>query len=157
MPIITKSQAYPNKRFEGVVAEINTRVDPTSRAVIVRAKIPNEHHLLKPGMLLYVELALDKTQSLTIPERSIVQEGNKQFAFKVSNNLVERTAIELGRRKPGYAEVTAGLMKGDSVATSGLQNLHSDMLVHVEGLFKGPVSPIDPGHQEEDETLIKDR
>ena len=159
MPIIAKSQAYPNEKFEGAVAEINTRVDPTSRAVIVRAEIPNERHLLKPGMLLYIELALDKTQSLSIPERSVNQEGNRQFAFKISNNVVERTAIELGRRKPGYAEVTAGLMKGDSVATSGLQNLHSDMLVHVEGLFKGPVSPIDPGQQEkdEDETLIKDR
>ena len=55
-----------NEDFEGAVAEINTRVDPTSRAVIVRAEIPNERHLLKPGMLLYIELALDKTQSLSI-------------------------------------------------------------------------------------------
>lgn len=143
MPLTTTSQAYPDHTFEGTIAEIDTRVDPTSRAVRVRAEIPNEDRLLKPGMLLYVELALEKAASRTIPERSLIQDGDKSFVFKVQEDSVQRTEVTLGRRKPGYVEVTDGLELGDSVATSGLQDMNDGTRIEVDGLFEEPSKPIE--------------
>ena len=142
MPLTTISQAYPDQAFEGTIAEIDTRVDPTSRSVRVRAEIPNEDGLLKPGMLLYVELALEKASSRTIPERSLTQDGDQSFVFKVVQDSVQKTEITLGRRKPGYVEVMDGLQLGDSVATSGLQDLDDGTRVEVDGTFEEPSQPI---------------
>ncbi len=141
IPIMTKSEAYPDQTFRGTIAEIDTRVDPASRSVRVRAEIPNEEGLLKPGMLLYVALALEKKQSRTIPERSLIQDGDKKFVFKVNQDSVRKTEIALGRRKPGYVEVTSGLELGDSVATSALQDLEDGMVVEVSGTFEQPSEP----------------
>lgn len=144
VPISAISQAYPERTFEGEVADIDSRVDPSSRSVRVRAEIPNKDQLLKPGMLLYVQLALEKSRSPTIPERSLIQEGNSQFVFKVSQRRAQRTEVELGRRKPGFVEVVSGLSLGDSVATSALQDLTDKAVVQVDGLFKAPSSPANP-------------
>jgi len=138
LPIQAVSQAYPDQVFKGKVTQVDTRVDPSSRAIRIRAEIPNERQLLKPGMLLYVELALEKGTSPSIPERSVIQTGEKKFAFKVSKDLVQRTEISLGRRKPGYVEVLSGLSLGDSVATSGLQDLNDGTSVEIDGTFEPP-------------------
>ena len=142
LSLTTTSQAYPNQGFAGTIAEIDTRVDPTSRAVRVRAEIPNEDRLLKPGMLLYVTLILEKAASRTIPERSLVQEGDQSFVYKVQQDSVQKTEVTLGRRKPGYVEVMDGLQLGDSVATSGLQDLDDGARVKVDGLFDEPSQPM---------------
>ncbi|WPP52010.1 efflux RND transporter periplasmic adaptor subunit [Catalinimonas niigatensis] len=143
LPIHAVSQAYPDQIFEGKVTEIDTRVDPSSRAIRVRAEIPNERQLLKPGMLLYVELALEKGTSPSIPERSVLQTGEKKFAFKVSKDFVQRTEITLGRRKPGYVEVVSGLALGDSVATSGLQDLDDGTSVEINGVYEPSTQSIE--------------
>nr|WKN35483.1 efflux RND transporter periplasmic adaptor subunit [Tunicatimonas sp. TK19036] len=143
MPISAKSQAYPDEIFQGTITQIDTRVDPTSRAIRVRAEIPNELQLLKPGMLLYVELELEKGTSPTVPERSVLQTGDQKFVFKVSKDFVKRTEISMGRRKPGYVEVMSGLEPGDSVATSGLQDLKDGVTVKIDGKFEQPSTPIE--------------
>ncbi|WP_277476638.1 efflux RND transporter periplasmic adaptor subunit [Catalinimonas alkaloidigena] len=141
MEISAISQAYPEQVFKGKVTEIDTRVDPSSRAIRVRAEIPNERQLLKPGMLLYVEMALERGTSPSIPERSVLQTGERQFVYKVSKDFVQRTEIRLGRRKPGYVEVVSGLTLGDSVATSGLQDLDDGVSVQIDGVFEQPTEP----------------
>ena len=143
MPLTTTSQAYSDHTFEGTIAEIDTRVDPTSRSVRVRAEIPNQDTLLKPGMLLYVALRLEKRDSRTIPERSLVQDGDQSFVYQVHQDRVEKTEVTLGRRKPGYVEVMDGLEVGDSVATSGLQDLDDGAPVKIDGTFDEPSQPIE--------------
>ena len=142
MPLATTSQAYPDRTFEGTIAEIDTRVDPTSRSVRVRAEVPNEDNLLKPGMLLYVALRLEERSSRTIPERALTQDGDQTFVFEVRQDSVQKTEVTLGRRKPGYVEVMEGLEVGDSVATSGLQDLSDGVRVNVDGTFEKPSQPI---------------
>ena len=142
MSLTTTSQAYPDRHFEGAVAEIDTRVDPTSRSVRIRAEVPNEDNLLKPGMLLYVALRLEERSSRTIPERALTQDGDRTFVFAVHQDSVQKTQVTLGRRKPGYVEVVEGLELGDSVATSGLQDLDDGAPIEVDGTFEEPSRPI---------------
>ena len=90
-----------------------------SRAVQIRAVIPNRDGLLKPGMFMTVDLQRDRGDVLVAPEQSIVPEGTVQYVFVVSEGVVEKRAISLGRRIPGYVVIDGGLTEGEVVVTEG--------------------------------------
>lgn len=118
--IEASSAAYPQRTFGGEVTTVSTRVDPVTRTVIVRAELPNDAALLKPGMLLTVDLASNRARSLAVPEASLVPLEDKQFVYRiVDGNTVERVAVAIGRRQPGIVEVLTGLRAGDQVITEG--------------------------------------
>lgn len=114
------SSAYPEEVFRGTVTSIDTRIDPTTRSVGIRAELPNADQRLRPGMLIVVDLIKDRRDSLMIAEEALVPFENKQYVFVVGNdNTVTRTPITIGRRRPGSVEVLEGLNLGDLVVTEG--------------------------------------
>jgi membrane fusion protein (multidrug efflux system) len=119
MAIVAHSLVFPGREFVGTVASIDTRLDPVSRAVEVRAVIPNEDALLKPGMFMTVDLQRDRGDVLLAPEQSIVPEGSRQFVFVVSDGVVQKRQVRLGRRIPGYVVVSDGIAAGESVVIEG--------------------------------------
>jgi membrane fusion protein (multidrug efflux system) len=44
----------PGANSKGTIASINSRIDPVTRAIVVRAILPNPERLLKPGLLMQV-------------------------------------------------------------------------------------------------------
>ncbi|HNP36589.1 MAG TPA: efflux RND transporter periplasmic adaptor subunit [Woeseiaceae bacterium] len=133
MTIRAGSIVYPNRRFAGTVASIDTRLDPVTRAVQVRAILPNVDGDLKPGMFMTVELQRDRGDVLVAPEQSIVPEGDKQYVFVVADNVVEKRTVELGRRVPGYVVITTGLVEGEEVITEGTGKVRSGSEVNASG------------------------
>ena len=119
MGIVARSLVFPGRDFRGTVASIDTRLDPVSRAVEVRAVIPNDDGLLKPGMFMTVDLQRDRGDVLMAPEEAIVPEGSRQYVFVVSDGLAQKREVRLGRRIPGYVVVADGLAAGESVVTEG--------------------------------------
>jgi len=123
--VIAISVAYPDRRFSGIVRTIDSRVDPVTRTVKVRAHIPNDERLLRPGMLLAVNLILARDQALVIPEESVIPIQDRQYVYTISDGgTAERREITVGRRKPGIAEIVAGLEEGDEVVTQGIIKIH---------------------------------
>ena len=120
MPVVAHSAAWPDMQFHGVVSTIDTRVDPISRSLQVRALLPNRDGLLRPGMFLTVSLFKEEILSLVIPEEAILPERSKQFVFVVdSAGVARRREIQTGRRRPGEVEVLEGLAEGELVITEG--------------------------------------
>lgn len=119
MGIVAHSLVFPEQDFRGSVASIDTRLDPVSRAVEVRAVIPNGDGQLKPGMFMTVELQRDRGDVMMAPEQAIVPEGSRQYVYVVSDGLVEKRQVRLGRRIPGYVVIADGLDAGESVVTEG--------------------------------------
>lgn len=133
MNIDAHSLVYPDRVFQGVVASIDTRLDPVSRAVQVRAIIPNEDELLKPGMFMSVDLKRDRGAVIVAPEQAIVPEGGSQYVFVVANGIAEKRRVELGRRIPGFVAVESGLEEGESVITEGTHRVRDGSQVEVPG------------------------
>lgn len=132
MTVSAHSLAYPDRSFEGRVTAISSRVDPETRTLTIRAKIPNPDRLLRPGMLLTVDLVKNRSQSLIIPEEAVIQEKDKKFALVVTpDNTVEKTEIVTGRRNPGKLEVISGLNAGQQVIVQGLTRVRSGSSVNV--------------------------
>ena len=119
MSIAAHSLVFPDRDFTGTVASIDTRLDPVSRAVEVRAVIPNVDGLLKPGMFMTVDLQRDRGDVMMAPEQAIVPEGSRQYVYVVSDGLVEKRQVRLGRRIPGYVVIADGLAARESVVTEG--------------------------------------
>jgi membrane fusion protein (multidrug efflux system) len=133
MKIAAHSLVYPDRVFSGSVASIDTRLDPVTRAVQVRAVISNEDGALKPGMFLSVDLQRERGKQLLAPEQSIVPEGRNQYVFVVTNGIAEKRAVQLGRRTPGFVVISSGLTAGEAVITEGTQKVRDGSQVEESG------------------------
>jgi len=122
--VLARSSAYPNQPIEGVVSTIDTRVDPNTRSVTVRAEIDNADGLLRPGMFLTVELVYGRTEdAIMAPEESVLVVDGGAFIFAVRDGKAERVPVKIGRRRPGLVEIVEGLQPGDLVVTGGVQKV----------------------------------
>ncbi len=138
--IRAETRTFPDRSFIGTVASIDSRVDPVTRAVTVRALLNNEDHQLRPGMLMIVRLERNPRQALLIPEESIVPRGNKNFVFVVNNNekpTVTLTEVTLGSRRKGEVEIVAGLEAGMQVVTHGTLRLQNGSAVLIKSNIEG--------------------
>jgi len=132
LTVTARSAAWPDLLFTGQVMSIDTRVDPISRTITVRALLPNEDSRLRPGMFLTVSLLKDDVQSLLVPEEAIVPERSKQFVYVVGEkDIVQRREVRTGRRRPGQIEILEGLSPGDQVITEGTQKARPGQPVRI--------------------------
>jgi membrane fusion protein (multidrug efflux system) len=129
--IDARSAAYPNETFKGTVASIDSRVDPVSRSVIVRALIDNSDRRLKPGMFMTVRLMRAEPPALVVPEEALVPIGERQYVFVVRDGKAERIEVQIGRRRPGEVEILKGLEPGQQVITEGTQKVRDGTPVHI--------------------------
>ncbi|HEX5421280.1 MAG TPA: efflux RND transporter periplasmic adaptor subunit [Gammaproteobacteria bacterium] len=132
-PIVAHSESYPNRDFHGIVRTIGTRVDETTRAVPVRAYIPNPDGALKPGMLLTVEVTTSTRNALVVPESAVYQIEDRAYVYRVDgDHVVHEQQIQVGQHRFGIIEVKAGLAEGDLIVTEGIIKLRDGMAVRYE-------------------------
>jgi membrane fusion protein (multidrug efflux system) len=134
--VVAHSSAYPGRAFTGNVTSVDSRVDPASRAVTVRAIVPNTNGALKPGMFLTVDLSKERRPALMIPEQALVPEQARQFIYVVDGSVVRKREVKLGRREPGYVEITDGLAVGNHVVVEGTLKLRDGSPVREIGVPK---------------------
>lgn len=134
LQVLAHSAAWPEQQFSGTVTTIDTRLDPVTRTVIVRAVLPNEEGRLRPGMFLTVSLQKADVMALMVPEEAIVPERSKQYVYVVdSDAMVEMREVRTGRRRPGEVEVLEGLAAGEWVIAEGTQKARDGSPVAVAG------------------------
>jgi membrane fusion protein (multidrug efflux system) len=131
MRIAAESLVYPDREFAGEVMSVDTRLDPVSRSVQVRAIMPNPDGVLKPGMFLTVNLQRDRGEVLVAPEEAIVPEGGQQFVFVVEDGIAVKQAVTLGRRVPGSVEIVSGLSENDMIITEGTHKVRDGSRVEI--------------------------
>lgn len=143
LPVTARSAAWPDLVFRGEVASIDTRIDPVSRTVTVRALVPNEEGRLRPGMFLTVTVLREEVSALLIPEQAIVPEQSRQFVLVVGEDaLVERRQVRTGRRRPGQVEVVSGLTEGEIVIAEGTQKARPGSRVEEVGRISLTADPV---------------
>jgi membrane fusion protein, multidrug efflux system len=134
--ISARTAAYPQRMFTGVIADVDSRIDPTTRTVRVRAMLPNSDGALRPGMLLSVEVQSNPREALAIPEIAILDQVDGAYAYRVNAGqggppVTELVRLEVGQRSGGMVEVTGGLQAGDLVVTEGVQSVRPGQPVNL--------------------------
>ncbi len=146
-PVRARSAAYDNEEFAGVVTNIDSRVDPVTRTVVVRAEIDNEAGRLLPGMLMLASLQRDVRVALVTPELAVLRDGAQSFVYAVveggegGTNVVRRN-VETGARRDGFIEIISGLSEGELVVSEGVNRLRPGAPVNiVDGPEEAPLRP----------------
>lgn len=126
--------AYPDTVFKGTVASVDTRVDPVTRSVKIRAELPNTDGRLRPGMLMAVTLIIAERQALAVPESALIAQGDRRFVYLIdSASLAQRTEVKVGTIKPGSVEIISGLKEGDRVVSEGTNKVNPGKPVIIDG------------------------
>ena len=119
-----KFSGIKNKIFLGKVEGVASRVNAETRSILTRVKIDNPNYELIPGSLLEITLNFNKRESLSVPDTSVILEGNKAYVYKVSeDNIVNRSEIQIGLRINGKIEIISGLSSGDIIVSEGLKKV----------------------------------
>ena len=125
-----KFSAYKNKTYSGKIESVASRVDAQTRSILARAKINNENSEIIPGSLLEIIIFYNEKNALSIPDTSIMYEGNKKFIYKIiENNKIKKVEVETGIRNEGNLEVLKGLNTGDKVIAEGLTKVRPGMKI----------------------------
>jgi membrane fusion protein (multidrug efflux system) len=115
-----RSVAWPGREFSGEVTRISSRVDPVSRAFQARALLRNNEGRLRPGMLINVDLFLEEEPGIVVPERALIQVGDRSAVYVVDDGAIaRRVEVTLGRRLPGQVVLRSGVEPGERVVVTG--------------------------------------
>ena len=124
LSVIAKFSGIKDKVYKGKIDGVASRINAETRSILTRVKIDNPDYELIPGSLLEITLSTNKRDSLSIPDTSIILEGNKAYVYKVSkDNIANRSEIQIGLRNDGKVEVTSGLNEGDIIVAEGLKKV----------------------------------
>ncbi len=129
--IAVRVDAFPSQTFSGTVYAIEPEVDINGRAVVIRARLPNEGDKLRPGLFSRVTLIVDRTaQAMLVPEDAIVPEGERHFVYRVTDGRAALVEVLIGKRKDTRVEVRSGLSPNDLIVTAGQLKLRDGIAVH---------------------------
>ncbi|MEP7243394.1 MAG: efflux RND transporter periplasmic adaptor subunit [Gammaproteobacteria bacterium] len=129
LEIAAQIAGVPNRTFTGRVTTLDSRVDPVTRSIMIRAELPNSEGVLKPGMFMTARISATALQALMIPEGALVPEQGKTFVFVVKSGVASKREVTIGRRRPGEVQVTTGLDNGEHVVVEGTQKIRDGVPV----------------------------
>ncbi len=135
------SAAFPDEVFAGVVDQVDTRIDPATRAVTVRAVIDNADRRLRPGMLMTVEMRRGERENPSVPGSAIVRFQDDTFVFVLVEGergmRAVRRDVVLGLRSNGVIEVRDGLEPGEQIVAEGVHRVRDGATVRPVGAEGG--------------------
>ena len=131
--------AYPGKSFKGEVYFVTPSIDSLTRTALVKAKIPNPQHELKPGMFANLDLTLQaRENALVVPEPALIPSGDRVTLYIVDGQMeAQIRAVKVGVRMAGVVEILSGLQPGERVIVEGIQKVRPGGKVKFAGAESG--------------------
>ena len=122
-----------DRALTGQVYATDVAVTDETRTLQLRARTNNPNRVLRPGMFADVEVTLGTIDdAVTVPAFAVTPTLDGQRVFVVENGTAQPRNITLGIRTDSTVQVTDGLALGDTVITSGIQELRAGLPVRVE-------------------------
>src|SRR5213083_930652 len=122
--------ALPGRDFTGEVDFVDPVVQLPGRTILVKARVPNGHRLLQPGMFIEAHLVTAvRPKAIVIPEDAVVPLQSADYVWVVADGKVQRKEVSLGVRTPGFVEIASGVQAGEQVVVGGLEVLQPGMPV----------------------------
>jgi membrane fusion protein (multidrug efflux system) len=126
------SAAWPDRVFQGEISAIDTRVDPDTRSIGLRALIDNQDGALAPGMFIEVTLVLSNRAAIAVPERALTVSGNRSYINVIRDGHAAQVDVTTGQSQAGLIEVSGDLAPGIPVITSNLHRMREGVAVRDE-------------------------
>ncbi|MEX0695242.1 MAG: efflux RND transporter periplasmic adaptor subunit [Rhodospirillales bacterium] len=131
MPVLSRTPNFPDRDIEGHINKIDSRVDPVSRTVQVRAAFPNTDDSLRPGMSFFVHLDLPGPMLISVPELALQWQDGESFVWRIVEGKAERISVISKRRRNNKVLIEGDLRPGDLVVVEGVQRLRNGRVVNI--------------------------
>jgi membrane fusion protein (multidrug efflux system) len=124
LPVEVRVSSYKDKVFSGEIDFISSRINADTRSLLARIKIENKDLELLSGSLLEITVKFNLRNSLSVPDTSIMMEGEKSYIYTVSDeNIANKTEVEIGLRGDSKVEILSGVNEGDQIVAEGLKKV----------------------------------
>jgi membrane fusion protein (multidrug efflux system) len=119
----------------GKVYALESKIDPATRTIKARAKIPNLDDSLIPGSFARIELVLERiTDAIVIPAEAVIPELNGEKVYTVVEGKAKSTPIKTGIRTENSIQVIDGLKLEDTLLVTGLLQLGDGRAIEVKSI-----------------------
>jgi RND family efflux transporter MFP subunit len=131
------TEVYPGVRFDGTIDNIAAKADD-AHTYPVEIIAPNSaKHPLKAGMFARVTFkSIAPSEVLTIPRIALMGSIKDARVFVVRADIASACTVIIGRQSSEFLEVASGLAEGDTVVTSGQNNLVDQARVQIVSTHK---------------------
>ena len=124
LPVEVTLSSFKDKTFSGEIDFVSSRINADTRSLLSRIKVKNENLELISGSLLEVRVKFDLRNSLSVPDTSVMIEGDKSYVYKINaENIANRTEVKTGLRGDSNIEIISGLTAGDIIVAEGLKKV----------------------------------
>jgi membrane fusion protein, multidrug efflux system len=125
---------FADREFLGTIARVNPAANATTRQVEVLVTFADAKQ--QPNVAgLYAEGRIEtaRTSSLTIPGTALVREGEAAFAWRVSDNVLQKVSLSVGERdaRSGEYVLKGGVSEGDKLLRYPTATLHDGQRVEL--------------------------
>lgn len=122
--------SVPGRTFAGTIAEISPGATSTSRAFIVKVRVPNRSNPLRPGMFARGTISTGSRQGvLQIPAGALLTTPSGSIVFVVQDGRAVRRTVTIGDRQNGLVEIRSGIGPGAQVIVEGHEGLTDNQAV----------------------------
>lgn len=123
-------QAYPDKRFDGVIAYVGPSLKADSRALVVEALVPNPEGRLQPGLFATARIELPAGKpSVLVPTAAVRTEAGVSKLWVVKRERAEMRLVQLGREVGDRVETLRGVAAGEQVVAAYSDSLQDGAVV----------------------------
>ena len=130
--VFIRPDTDPDTQFDGEILRIAPEVDLRTGTVKVTAQTTGGG---VPGSFVRVRILMDTHEDvLAVPRRSIVADAGDHFVYIAAADTVRKAPVKVGYEDETHAEITAGLVRGDTVVTAGVGGIR-------EGSKVKPIRP----------------
>lgn len=134
-----RSDSFPDRTFIGKIKAISIDVNNLSRNITVRAEVPNNGLLLRPGMFVTGNILMPVLHNVvTIPATAVTYNPYGDFVYvavkKGGGFTAETRYISVGEERSGRVVVLKGIKAGEIVVTAGQVRLRNGAAI----VFKTP-------------------
>jgi RND family efflux transporter MFP subunit len=133
-PVDISTDVYPGQKFQARVDNIASKADEAHTYPVEIRLANNARFPLRAGMFCRIAFtSITATDALAIPRVALVGSVKNAEVFVIRNGIAYLQQIVVGKQTNEYLEVMNGLREGDTVVTSGQNNLVDKTRVLIVG------------------------
>jgi membrane fusion protein (multidrug efflux system) len=130
---------------EGQISAFDSSVNPVTRALTVRASVPNKEAVLRTGMFVNVEVLLpERTKVLVVPLTAVVRAAYGDSVFLVEPKadapkgdgppplVAQQQFVRLGASRGDFVAVLDGVSAGQEVVSAGAFKLRNGSPISIK-------------------------
>jgi RND family efflux transporter MFP subunit len=122
--VSVQTSSYPDRNFAGTIARISPGLNAQQRTLTVEAEIQNVDGLLKPGQFATVRITQSQPENaVMVPVTAVKNIADTNVVYVIKDGMAREQIVQLGLLEGDKIQVKTGVVEGDVVATSNVDQL----------------------------------